>query len=141
MPSRVSRFLCIVIVSLLVSCASQGGRVGAPEEAEAPADAYYDYLLGYGAELSGNWEDALRYYQEALQLDPSSAYLQVQIAYIYLKTGRAQEATRIAEKVVKSNPKFVPGLILLGQMYNSQNRTDEAIALYEKAVSLDPAQN
>ena len=124
------RVITLAVVFFLTSCATNHAQLQ-PEKQQPPPEADYEYILGYNAELSGDWEGALEHYQKALKFDPGSDYLRVQMAYIYLKTGKAQEATAMAEEVVKANPNYIPALLLLGQLYNSQQRTDEAIAIYE----------
>jgi len=41
-------------------------------------------MLGYFAEKEGKWEDAIGYYNKALESDPSSPYLRTQICYMLL---------------------------------------------------------
>src|SRR5512147_1299345 len=104
MPIPV-RFLLVLIVVIAVSCASTPMK---PQQkaAEPSYAAYYEYMLGYEAELSGDWEEALKHYGDALVFDPTSGYLRTQISYMYLRTGKVQEAIDMAETVVKSDPNY-----------------------------------
>src|SRR5512143_4100450 len=104
--SVFARVLILALAGLMLSCASPEvkGQQGAPEPLpEPPAGAYYEYLLGYEAELSGDWDEALKHYNEALRLDPSSYYLKTQMSYIYLRTGRVQDAIKTMEDVARSD--------------------------------------
>jgi tetratricopeptide (TPR) repeat protein len=80
---RIIVFLILPI--LVISCAANKAQVIA-ERPLPPEEAYYSYILGYSAERDGKWEDALKYYNDALDLDPSSSYLKTQIGYVLLRT-------------------------------------------------------
>lgn len=134
--SMLVRVLLLLIAVFMVSCVSAPEK-SQKERAEPPSGAYYEYMRGYEAELSGDWEEALKHYREALSLDPTSNYLRTQISYIYLRTGKVQEAIDTAETVIKSDPNYTPALMLLAQMYNSQKRLDEAMSLYERVIAVD----
>ena len=77
---RIS-ILLISAAMLLVSCAS--AKIDLRTERKEPAkEAYYDYILGYEEELSGDWDNALQHYDKALKHDAGSGYLKTRISYI-----------------------------------------------------------
>lgn len=97
-------------------------------------EAYYNYVLGYEAELSGKLDEALKLYSSVLELDPESLYVKIQMAYVHLRKGDIQKAVSLAEDVLKAKPGYIPGLILLGEIYNSQKNTDSAIKAFRKVL-------
>ncbi|MBI3593210.1 MAG: tetratricopeptide repeat protein, partial [Nitrospirae bacterium] len=112
------------------------------EEIPSNADkGYFEYLLGYEAEISGKWEDALKHYSNALLNDPSSAYLKTQVSSMLIKLERLPEALSRLEEVVKANPDYVPALMLLGELYNVQKKVDDAIRIFERVLKIEPDRN
>jgi tetratricopeptide (TPR) repeat protein len=133
------RLSLIIAAIFLASCNAQGIRA-AKDRHVPPERAYYEYAVGYEAELSGDWEAALKHYAEAQKLDPESSYLKTQISTVYLRMGRIGEAINTVEDVIKKEPDYIPALKLLGQLYSSQKRLDDAIAMYERVLKIDPSQ-
>ena len=85
--SMCRKILLILPVLFVFSCA-QIFRTEPAESPDIPKEAYYHYILGYEAELSGKWETALNNYSEALKIDPTSPYIRTQISYVLLRTGK-----------------------------------------------------
>ena len=126
------KILLMLPVLFIFSCASIF-RAEPPKSPDIPKEAYYHYILGYEAELSGKWEDALNNYSKALKIDPASPYIRTQISYVLLRSGKIPDAIAMTEETVKANPDYVPALMLLGELYNSQKNTDKAIRIFESA--------
>src|SRR3989304_2976926 len=103
------KILLILPVLFVFSCAPIFSAEP-PESPDIPKEAYYHYILGYEAELSGNWEGALDNYSEALKIDHASLYIRTQLSYVLLRTDRIPEAIAMAEETVKTNPDYVPAL-------------------------------
>ena len=101
------KILLILPVLFIFSCA-QIFRTEPVESPDIPKEAYYHYIIGYEAELSGKWETALNNYSEVLKIDPSSPYIRTQISYVLLRTGKIPDAIAMTEETVKANPDYVP---------------------------------
>jgi tetratricopeptide (TPR) repeat protein len=129
--------LFLILPFLVFSCAAGPAAVH-KERAEPPEEAYYLYILGYSAEREGRWEDALKYYNQALDLDPSSPYLKTQISGVLVRTGKMTDAISLLENIITTEPDYVPALMLLGELYNSQKKFEESIRLYTRVLEIQP---
>ncbi|MBS1233388.1 MAG: hypothetical protein H6R42_1042, partial [Nitrospirae bacterium] len=130
--------LFLLFFSLFVtSCATQQVKPSA-EKALPPEEAYYLFLSGTVAEKEGKWEDAIEYYNKALEKDPASSSLKLQISYLLLRTGRINEAIARTEEIIKQEPDYIPALLLLAQLHNSQKRSEDAIKIYRRILEIQP---
>ena len=66
-----SLILYLILLIFIFSCTTKQVAIK-KERLDPPDEAYYLYILGFTAEKEWKWEDALKYYQMALDLDPSS---------------------------------------------------------------------
>jgi len=128
----------LLLLALSGSCAPSNQVARQPEKPSPPQDAYYLFMLGYNAEKEGKWEEAITYYNKALQLDPASSSVKTQISYVLLRTGKIKEALSMAEDTIKTDPDYVPALMLLGELYNSQKRSEDSIKIYKRILVIEP---
>jgi len=105
----IGKILLLLIITCLSACAAP--QVKAQEEKPLPSkDAYYSFLLGYGAEKDGKWEDAVEHYREALGHDPSSVYLKTEISFVLLRLGKVSEAlSSAAWRTLQQSEEAGPG--------------------------------
>jgi len=129
----------LLFLSLFAFSCTPNQTIVQRERADPSDEAYYLYILGYNAEREGRWEDALTYYNQAIDLDPSSPYLKTQIVSVLLRTGKVKEAVSLVEDIIRTEPDYIPALMLLGELYNSQKKFEESIRIYEKVLEIQPA--
>ncbi len=130
---------------LAVSCSSvatipaEGPSVPRTEAAYSDdPGAYYDFMLGYQAELEQDTEQALRRYLNALEGDPSSGFLKARIAALYFARGDIPNAVRFAEQLKDAGPMDPATLVLLGNIFAGAGEAEKALSLYDRSIAQDP---
>ncbi|MGF1472453.1 MAG: DUF6077 domain-containing protein [Rubrobacteraceae bacterium] len=105
-------------------------------------------------QLAGRETEALRYYEQALNLEPDSPQYNLNVGKAYAglstKDGRNEEYFRLAERHLEKAARLEPrpGRVderasawsSLGDLYAGWDRRDQAIAAYERALEIDPEQ-
>jgi tetratricopeptide (TPR) repeat protein len=133
----------------LVSCkAGQKAHKGTDNDSDNLAmrlssfkQAQFDksFFDGISEKMAGNFENALRYFQEAVKIDGSNAAAYNEIANACVQLGRIEDAEKAAEKAVnldKSENKWY--LMQLTDIYRFEKKWPQAAALYEKLIKIDP---
>lgn len=83
-------------------------------------------------------EEALKIYDEALELDPKSLDANMALGLTLLKLERYEEAINLFEKIISVYPKNEELYQLKGDGYMGLKLYKNAIEAYDKAVSLNP---
>jgi len=89
----------------------------------------------------GEFEDAIRAYNKAIQLDPAFGWPYTNLALTYLTQGQYAEAILLYQKsldVLTSDKDKAISWNGLGNIYRCINDYPNAIAAYQKAAELDP---
>jgi len=94
--------------------------------------------LGNDAIKSRNFEEALKHYTEAVNLDPSNPTYLSNRATAYLGLNQAQQALQDAESIIKLNPNFGRGHQRRGQAMLALGNSVKAYESFRKAVDLEP---
>lgn len=105
---------------------------------QAPRVSLVFDLLGRVTEQQGRFEDAIRYFRQALLLDSHSVTCAVQLASVLIATSRTPEAEKILRKLVTECPQDFGAWNSLGFVLKILGRMDEAVACHERAVTLNP---
>jgi len=87
---------------------------------------------------SGRLEQALRHYNEALQLSPEDPETHNNLAVACLATEQFEAAAAHLERVVAAQPGNADALTNLGSLHAMAGRTAEAIARFEAALRSAP---
>lgn len=83
------------------------------------------------------WQDAVPYYQKALELDRNNSEVAYQLARCYYNLGRADEQFAAATDALKRRTRFVgESNFLIGDALLKLKKTDEAIEYLERAVDI-----
>lgn len=88
------------------------------------AESYYDE--GLTASMRGDFEQAIRFFQKAVQIDGAFLAAFHQLARCYLRVGRTDQAVELLRRVLTGNPRLVPPRIDLGFALLELGRTAEA---------------
>ena len=104
------------------------------------AEVQFEYFKDYGNCLTrqGKLEEAVKYYQKALEVEPNSATIHVNLGTLEIQRDRKKEARRhfdIALTAESNNAKAICGLGILEQLKGNQAA---AIKLFRKANDLEP---
>ncbi len=91
--------------------------------------------LGGVESEAGNFTEALRCYQKALDLGPDLGYVLVNAAHAQESLGRAAEAERLYRHALAADAKNADAANGLGLLMAKQDRNDEARSLFESAIA------
>lgn len=105
---------------------------------EHPKSAELKALLGQAAEQEKNYIDAVRYYQEALSLDPTVPEVEFGLGMIYLRNGEMQKAEQHFRNELVHHPHDTRDEYYLAYALGMQQRYDEAIDILRRTVLQHP---
>ncbi|MDJ0533290.1 MAG: tetratricopeptide repeat protein [Xenococcaceae cyanobacterium MO_207.B15] len=103
---------------------------------DSASTTYYD--LGYAYKQQGKLEEAIAYYQQAIEIDPQYADPHNGLGNVYKGQGKLDEAISGYEQAIQLDPQFVYPHYNLGLVYADQGKLEEAIAYYQQAIEIDP---
>jgi len=104
-------------------------RYGAPEVLNG---------LGLLRANEGQRDEAIEYFEKALQLRPNFAEAEVNLGQTLASLGRTNEAKRLYEGVLCLNTNHAAAHINLGKLLAAEGRTEDAAQHYAQAVQLKP---
>jgi predicted Zn-dependent protease len=102
-----------------------------------PDNAWGHYMHGLSAWKSGDPEQAMAGFDEALRIDPQHRKSLLNSARVLLDTGRPGEALERVERAMTLEPLSPEGLRLLGRARHELKQIPEAIDAYQRAIALD----
>ena len=86
----------------------------------------------------GKYDEAIKAYDEAINLDPKLASAWNNKGNVSLSQGKYDEAIQAYDKAIKLDPKLAPAWNNKGNALYKQGKYDEAIQAYDKAIEMDP---
>ena len=92
---------------------------------------------GNEALQAGDYDNAIKYYTLAIELDPDNHVLYSNRSAVYMKIQHISKALRDAEKCVSLAPNWVKGYNRLGVAQQSLLRYKDAISTYENGLKID----
>lgn len=93
---------------------------------------------GNAALSSGKYDEAVKYYTEAIALDPTNHVLYSNRSAAYAKDENYAAALTDADQTIALNPSWSKGYSRKGSALAYLGRHDEAVAAYEKGLELEP---
>jgi eukaryotic-like serine/threonine-protein kinase len=94
--------------------------------------------LGNVLSGTGKYEEAVKHYQRALQLDPNSDYALGQLADAYQALGNSGAAEAAYKNAIALRPSYWGVYSGLGVLYYNQGRYKEAVDMLSKVTELAP---
>jgi tetratricopeptide (TPR) repeat protein len=98
-------------------------------------------LRAEGSVLRRDLDDAIKEYQEALQLRPNEAELHEALGEFYLDNHTEGDAQGELEKAVALDPSRTKALYLLGRLYVQDRQNEKAVPYLQRALRLQPNLN
>ncbi len=95
-------------------------------------------LRAFQHRLNGEYEEAVRYYKEALEENPDDGYLYASLGSVYRELDNIDEAIANYEKAVEKVTADSALHMDLGNLYREAERIDEAVQAYLRASELAP---
>jgi tetratricopeptide (TPR) repeat protein len=96
------------------------------------------FLAAVQAEESGDKNNAIKLYQELLELDPNYAPASINLGTLHFHLHRYMQAEEFYRRATIADPSYVLAYFDLGNVLDELERMDEAIAAYRQAVTLAP---
>ena len=128
---RIGRFLGTFALLLAV-----GGHLGcagsSPKRPTRSLDAQND--LGNQQLGRGQWAEAIKAFQKALEIDDENSDALRGLGLAYLNLGKYEEAERFYKESLEANPKSSLSRNELAVVYMEQRRCQEAVPLFEKVL-------
>ena len=85
--------------------------------AQAPADAYYDFLIARHLEAQGDSKGAQAALEKAVAADPKSAEVRAELAAFHLRRDAADDAERVAKEALQLDDASSEAHRVLGMLY------------------------
>lgn len=96
------------------------------------------YGLGYFYASTGDYSNALAYYDKAIEVDAKDTWVLVNKAYILNIIGMYEDAIRTCDIALDIDPNFFYAYNNKGVALNNLGKFEEAIECYNKALNIDP---
>jgi predicted Zn-dependent protease len=94
-----------------------------------------NFGMGLLLQERSNYDQAVKYFQRAHQLDPESILIMKHLAEAYTSNDQPKEGMRLLEKLYKENHQESSVLYLLAKSYQDLEEYAKAIPLYEKLLA------
>jgi len=86
----------------------------------------------------GNFDEAIRYSEEALNIDPNDSRIHNDLGVIWLMAGSLEKAKSAFIQALKLDPKNTEALLNLGSLLSEEGKTSEAIRHIEQVLQTNP---
>jgi eukaryotic-like serine/threonine-protein kinase len=95
---------------------------------------------GYYLTVVGRFEEGLREFQRAHELDPLEGYISSQLLWPLYEGRRYDQAIAAAQSLLQTSPNLWDVDLILGQAYAKRGAHREAIAAFERCVAMERSQ-
>ncbi len=106
--------------------------------ARHPEKSGVQLVMGLFLAQSGQSEQSVDRYKEAVRLDPLAAPPHYFLAQIHERAGRQEVAIKEYREAVKLDPSYTLARTNLGVLYQEQGRLEMAIPQYREVIKLTP---
>jgi len=94
---------------------------------------YANYCTGLYLMLEQGWEEAIKFFQKALDINPDAEKVHDLLATCYYKLDKKNLALSHIQKIAQLNPHDFAAHYTLGGIYESEGEEKKAISEYERA--------
>lgn len=96
------------------------------------------FKIAYILQASGDNEEAVKYYKQALELDEENEYIHNSLASIYRANGEFTSAKMHLHASLEIDDENPITYYNFGNLLVDMNHNTEAIVMYEKAIEINP---
>lgn len=96
------------------------------------------FMDGMRADMLGNTEKAIYFYEKALEVAPQSPGIHYKLAEMQARQGRYKDAQYYAEKALDLDPDNLFYLRLLAALYSQNNEHEPAIKMLQRGLKAHP---
>lgn len=97
------------------------------------------YQWGYCLDELGEYQEAFKHYEQALQIDPNCAKALFRTAFNYDMDGEDEKAIEYYERCINLSPNHKNAFINLGILYEDRGDYDDAVYCFESVLDVEPA--
>ena len=105
---------------------------------KAPQNAVLLTLAGRTNLVTGEFAEAEKLLNRAIEADPNSLDAYSHLGQVYLQQKRIDDARREFERRAARETRPIGSLTMVALIYEMQNRTDDARKAFEQVLALDP---
>ena len=88
------------------------------------------------AEEAGDFDKALRLYEQASLIDPTAPHPRMRLASLLSDVGKWKQAIRVARQLTKRGPRFFSAHIVIARSYAELGRWKMAERFYRQALAI-----
>ncbi len=96
------------------------------------------YSLAKLYSTSGDYDNAIRYFQEFIRQRPDSDIGYQELAELYLEKGKTEEAIASLKQALERNPRSQRAIRRLKELFQKSNNPEGLLEVYRKIVQSDP---
>jgi Tfp pilus assembly protein PilF len=139
-----NKYSIVIITVILLSAISCGKKLAPSMATNKQGKSYnvaafnYVYVEAIKQKLMGNGGEALKYFEQSLEINSASDAAYYQMAQIVIANGDITNGKKYAAKAVSLDDKNLWYLMMLAGIYYQEKSLDSAIIYYEKAVKYFP---
>lgn len=97
---------------------------------------FYNLALLY--QQVGGKDEAMRYYQRALELSPTHRQSLISLAYLYQVNGDNKAAQGLYNRLIHEHPKYADGYVNYGLMLSALGDVAKAKSMFMRAIDIEP---
>lgn len=111
-----------------------------PWQVRKPGQRSAEDLNAAGARAyeTGDYQEAIRLFQQAAEAEPDNAQYFTNLGVAYGEEGDYQRALAAYHRATEIDPRELPAYLNMGYLYNEQEQTAEAREMWEKVIALAP---
>ena len=106
--------------------------------AKDPQNSDILFKIGYILQKSGDNDEALNYYKDALELDKNNEFIHNAMASIYRANGEFSSAKLHIQASIEIDDENPITYYNYGNLFMDMKHKEESIAMYQKAIELNP---
>ena len=96
------------------------------------------FQKGYNSDEIGEYDNAILYYQKAIEINPDYAFAYINMGLAYGNKSNYDKAIECYQKAIEINPEYAEAYYKMGVAYVDKGNYDKAIECFQKAIEINP---